>query len=489
MAHLLIGGLLLALAGVIPGPRVPSDAAALSAPPVLVPLSGGLEPGDDPAEASTTPTQASGTSAGVQSPGSSTSPKASDPGAGAPLDPRLVRKAVVPHLSGGSLGSGRTPARVVDVATGDVLLATSDEPVAPASTMKLVTAVSVLDALGPDAVLSTRTVILDPQADPPRVVLVGAGDPSLASSGSRVGRAGTSLRPASVKRLAELTAKALDEQGVQGVTAGYDDSLFTGPAMHESWPASFPAAGVVAPVSALQVDQGRVDPDRERRTTDPAQAAAELFVDELESAGVKVRGQPKHLRARSGSVPLASVDSPTIGVLVERMLGESDNDFAEALGRLAAAAAGGAASFSGVGKRAQDVLGELGVSTEGDRFVDASGLSRKNRVTPGTLVDLLRHTAGGGFGSMASGLPVAGATGSLRARFAAADSAPGRGVVRAKTGTLTGVASLAGYASRPDGRLLAFAFVDDSVPGGASGGRQALDSAAAALVDCACARR
>lgn len=489
MVRVLIGGLLLSLVGVVPGPRAPADAAALQAPPVLVPLTGGLEPGDDAAAASTPATPSSSTSADAQSPGASTTPEASDPGAGAPLDPRLVRKAVLPHLSGGSLGSGRTPARVVDVATGEVLLASSDEPVVPASTMKLVTAVSVLDALGPDAVLSTRTLILDPQADPPRVVLVGAGDPSLASSGSKIGRAGTSLTPASVQRLAELTVEALAERGDGVVAVGYDDSLFTGPAMHSSWPASFPAAGVVAPVSALQVDQGRLDPDRERRTTDPARAAADLFVSQLKAAGVKVRGQPKQVRARSDSVPLASVDSPPIGVLVERMLGESDNDIAEALGRVAAAASGGEASFSGVAQRARDIVGELGVSTEGHRFVDASGLSRRNRVAPGTFVDLLRHTAGGGFGSLVSGLPVAGATGSLRARFAAADSVPGRGVVRAKTGTLTGVVSLAGYASRADGRLLAFAFLDDRVPGGASGGRQALDGAAAALVDCPCARR
>jgi D-alanyl-D-alanine carboxypeptidase/D-alanyl-D-alanine-endopeptidase (penicillin-binding protein 4) len=60
-------------------------------------------------------------------------------------------------------------------------------------------------------------------------------------------------------------------------------------------------------------------------------------------------------------------------------------------------------------------------------------------------------------------------------------------VVRAKTGTLTGVGALAGYASRPDGRLLALAFVDGSTPGGALAARAAFDRAAAALVSCDCA--
>ncbi|MDH4017690.1 MAG: D-alanyl-D-alanine carboxypeptidase, partial [Actinomycetota bacterium] len=92
-----------------------------------------------------------------------------------------------------------------------------------------------------------------------------------------------------------------------------------------------------------------------------------------------------------------------------------------------------------------------------------------------------------GFGSIRSGLAVAGATGSLRDRYTAPETQPGRGVVRAKTGTLTGVTGLAGLVSRPDGRLLAFAFVDDSTPGGAFGARAALDRAAAELVTCDCA--
>jgi D-alanyl-D-alanine carboxypeptidase len=49
------------------------------------------------------------------------------------------------------------------------------------------------------------------------------------------------------------------------------------------------------------------------------------------------------------------------------------------------------------------------------------------------------------------------------------------------------VSALAGYASRPDGRLFAFGFVDGSAPGGALAARAALDRAAAALVACACA--
>jgi len=81
-----------------------------------------------------------------------------------------------------------------------------------------------------------------------------------------------------------------------------------------------------------------------------------------------------------------------------------------------------------------------------------------------------------------SGLPVAGVTGTLADRFAGPVNAAGRGIVRAKTGTLTGVNALAGLVRDARGRLLAFAYVADSSPGPQELARAALDRAATALV-------
>ena len=413
-------------------------------------------------------------------------PPATNTPTGAPLDPDLIEAALAPLLTGGALGPGRSPAHVIDVATGEVLYDASDDPTVPASTMKLVTATSVLDALGADTRLRTRVVVVDPAAKTPRVVIIGAGDPSLRSTGAKVGRAGTSLTPASLEELAASTARALAIRGITRVKVRYDASLFTGPSMHPSWAGSFPAAGIVAPVSALVVDQGRRTPRGVSRVADPAARAAQVLAERLAAAGVTVRGEPKEVTAPNDSATLAYVESPPVGVLVERMLSTSDNDYAEILGRLGASASGEPASFAGVADRAAAVLGELGVDDSGARFADASGLSRVNRLAPSTLTDLLAVTSVG-YGSIHSGLPVAGATGSLAARFRPADQRQARGVVRAKTGTLTGVGSLAGYASRPDGRLLAFGFVDGSTPGGALAARAAFDRAAAALVTCDCA--
>jgi D-alanyl-D-alanine carboxypeptidase/D-alanyl-D-alanine-endopeptidase (penicillin-binding protein 4) len=407
-------------------------------------------------------------------------------GVGAPLDPAAVAGAVRPLLTGGALGRGTSPTRVVDVATGAVLFAARDEPTTPASTMKLVTAVAVLDAMGPDATVQTRTVLTSTDATTPRVIVVGGGDPSLRATGTRAPGRGTTLRTASMAQLARATARALQARGIERVRLSYDASLFTGPAMHPTWDPGFPAAGIVAPVSALQVDEGRRQPTAFARVADPAAAAAGVLAAQLEDAGIDVRGEPKRREAPADAAPLASVDSPTIGDLVERTLATSNNDMAEALGRLGALAAGEPASFAGVAAHARATLEKLGIATEGDVFADGSGLSRRNALRPATLAALLQVTSAG-FGPVGSGLPVAAATGSLQRRFDTRGTRSGAGLVRAKTGTLTGVVGLAGYVSRPDGRLLSLVVLDDSVPGGGIGARAAIDRAVAALVSCDCA--
>lgn len=112
-------------------------------------------------------------------------------------------------------------------------------------------------------------------------------------------------------------------------------------------------------------------------------------------------------------------------------------------------------------------------------LADSSGLSRKNRTTPATLVRLLLLAAGGGnpqLGPILSGLPVSGFSGTLKYR--AKDA---RGQIRAKTGTLTGVDVLSGYLVTEGKRLLAFTIMADQVPKTASG-RKAIDAIATALL-------
>jgi D-alanyl-D-alanine carboxypeptidase/D-alanyl-D-alanine-endopeptidase (penicillin-binding protein 4) len=82
---------------------------------------------------------------------------------------------------------------------------------------------------------------------------------------------------------------------------------------------------------------------------------------------------------------------------------------------------------------------------------------------------------------------VAGFSGTLDDRFDTAPARRGAGVVRAKTGSLSGVSTLAGITVDADGRLLAFALLADAVPPGGTGPAEAaLDRVAARLAGCGC---
>jgi D-alanyl-D-alanine carboxypeptidase/D-alanyl-D-alanine-endopeptidase (penicillin-binding protein 4) len=138
------------------------------------------------------------------------------------------------------------------------------------------------------------------------------------------------------------------------------------------------------------------------------------------------------------------------------------------------------------------VLGALGVSTSGDLIYDGSGLSRGNRLTAHTLLSVLRVASAPGHRELRPAvvsLPVAGFTGSLRDRFANA-SVLGRGTVRAKTGTLTGVHALTGIATSPDGAVMSFvADADEVKPLNTLFALSRIDAIAAALGACRCASR
>jgi D-alanyl-D-alanine carboxypeptidase/D-alanyl-D-alanine-endopeptidase (penicillin-binding protein 4) len=386
---------------------------------------------------------------------------------------KALEDVLDPLLNDPSLGPRRAAA-VVDVASGRTLYGRgAGEALTPASTTKIATAAAALTAAGADHRIPTRAVL---QPDSEEVVLVGGGDPTLTAHKDAEGHA-------SLRTLADETADALKKRHLDEVTLSYDASLYEGPSLHP-----IGSNANLAPVSALMVDEGRLDDSSSGpadRAVDPALGAAEAFAGLLEDRGVKTKA-PTAAKAAKKAQALATVQSPPLSALVERMLTNSDNDIAEALARQAALATGEPASFEGGAAAIRSELKELGLPLDGVRFADGSGLSRDDKLTADFLTALLAESAAPAHPELRpalTGLPVAGFTGTLRNRYATDVS--GTGVVRAKTGTLTGVSTLAGTVVDADGRLLAFAFLATETTS-TPGAQAALDRASAALATCGC---
>jgi D-alanyl-D-alanine carboxypeptidase/D-alanyl-D-alanine-endopeptidase (penicillin-binding protein 4) len=272
----------------------------------------------------------------------------------------------------------------------------------------------------------------------------------------------------------------LDLADTSVVRIGYDASLFEGPTSAAAWPSEYVASGVVGPVTALSVGEGHV--------ADPPRQAGLAFSRQLERAGITVRGPLRSVDAGADAPLLAKVDSRPVAELVRWMLTESDNDYAEAFGHLIAVATGGPATFSGGAAATKSTVADLGVDTADVALFDASGLARTDRIPAATLTSLLVASMAPDRPELSvvlSGLPVAAFTGTLEDRFVAGPAAAGAGVVRAKTGTLTGVSTLAGTVADRQGRVLTFAFLADEA-NDVLEARAALDRAAAALARCGC---
>ncbi|MFF8974377.1 D-alanyl-D-alanine carboxypeptidase/D-alanyl-D-alanine-endopeptidase [Streptomyces sp. NPDC014995] len=388
----------------------------------------------------------------------------------APATTALAR-VLDPLLADPALGARRTAA-VVDVATGRRLYgAAADEALTPASTTKIATAVAALATMGADHRLTTR-VAFEPGTK--EVVLVGGGDPTLTARADAEGFAG-------LRTLAAATATALKKRGITRATLSYDTTLYAGSEVHP-----IGANPNLARVTALTADEGRTDDSTSgpvTRVPDPAADATRKFADFLRAHGVTTTA-PGPSKATARAETLATVSSPPLSTLVERMLTNSDNDIAEALARQTAVATGVRADFAGAGKAIHTQLSRLGLPMTGVEFRDGSGLDRGDRLTANLLTALLAKAGDPAHPDLRpalTGLPVAGFTGTLSTRYT--DGAAG--VVRAKTGTLTGVNTLAGTVVDQDGRLLAFALLTSHTTD-PTAAQSALDRAATALAGCGC---
>ncbi|MFD0803184.1 D-alanyl-D-alanine carboxypeptidase/D-alanyl-D-alanine-endopeptidase, partial [Streptomonospora algeriensis] len=212
-----------------------------------------------------------------------------------------------------------------------------------------------------------------------------------------------------------------------------------------------------------------------RTVHEPADHAAHLFAAALRDHGVHVAGEVARGAAPQQAEPVAERSSMELGELLVPFMKLSNNGHAEILMKAMGREAAGKGSWDAGIAVATLALRRLGVSTHGVALDDGSGLARSDRMSPATavrLLDRVRHRPW--FDTWRTALPVAGAPdrmvgGTLSGRMGGT-AAEGR--VRAKTGTLTGVSALSGYATAADGELLAFSIVNNGYAGGAPRGIQ-----------------
>jgi len=246
---------------------------------------------------------------------------------------------------------------------------------------------------------------------------------------------------------------------------------------------------------------------------DPAEFVAQLFRMMLERRGITIRGKT---RARHGEIaqffdvirllpkdqpaapalprintlppgaaastpaqPALSEDTPQVptpGIRAEhislpfledaRVINKtSQNLHAELALRLAGKLSGSGGSFEGGSAALKQFLLQAGVKEDEFTFLDGSGLSRRDLVTPSATVQLLIYAARQPWGAAyEESLPVSGVDGSLAERFL---NTPAGGLVHAKTGSLSHVNALSGYGQTKSGRRFVFSIFcnNHNVPG------------------------
>lgn len=362
--------------------------------------------------------------------------QAADPG-----DSRL-RRELAPLARALGPASG---VYVLDATDRDVLFRRADRRSRIiASTAKLFTTAAALGTLGAAATLPTTVVGVGEKdaagAFTGDLYLVGGGDPAFGRE--------------DIEELARQLEEAAQITAVRGRIYGDEsrfDSLRGGPDSNfgpSPWHGQLSALSY-AGNSGLD---GRMPPER---------AAAELK-DALEDRRVDVRGSTAARTAPEGATTLARVESPALARLVRLTNKESSNFFAEMLLKVVSAADGDQGTTRDGAADAMAFARRLGART---RLADGSGLSRGNRASPRSVVELLDEMRDRPeFAALYDSLSIAGVDGTLaRSNHRGLRRGPARRRCRGKTGTLRGITALSGYCRVTGGELVVFSIVSNGV--------------------------
>ncbi len=305
----------------------------------------------------------------------------------------------------------------------------------PASCEKLLTATAALDLLGGSYLFRTEIRLrgsVDGGVLWGDVYVVGGMDPLLSAGDVR--NMARELRDAGIDSIAGRL--------YTDITMKDTASLGWGWCWDDKW----------GPLRVLSVDGRDI-------------FASELL-SALTSAGIGL-SSPEVTTALcpSSSSELACACTHTIDQVLLKMMKNSENIFAESLFYQIAAMGGirGAGHKEAASRIGSFISTRLGLDPSDYQIADGSGLSLYNYVSPlllaRTLIyawqneNLRTH--------LYPSLPVAGVDGTLSRRMRGTTAEDN---IHAKTGTVEGVNSLAGYAWTASGHVLAFAIINQGMP-------------------------
>ena len=183
---------------------------------------------------------------------------------------------------------------------------------------------------------------------------------------------------------------------------------------------------------------------------------------------------------RTGATVLYTHRSAPLAALAQPLLKESINLYAEAVLRLSSGPSGGRTNDDALAA-IRVRLPAWGVPDDAIQVVDGSGLSRRDSLPADTLITVLqRMYDAGGRSPWMTGLPVAGVDGTLDNRF---KGTAAENNLRAKTGTMSNIRSLAGYTRTRDGEHLAFVIMVNNFEGTGTQAQAAIEAIAVRLAE------
>ncbi|MCB9662672.1 MAG: D-alanyl-D-alanine carboxypeptidase/D-alanyl-D-alanine-endopeptidase [Alphaproteobacteria bacterium] len=457
------------------------------------------------------------------------------------VDPRLQADAALverirPVLADRDFGRMVVGIHVVELDTGRPVVAwRADEPMVPASVMKVVTAAAALDALGPGHLFTTEVWATGELVDgvlQGDLVFRGGADPTLTAE--RIWRLLLELRTLGLYRVAGDVV--LHDRYLQGdpVIPGWDNARD-----HDEGPSYFPPIGalgldfgsleiVVRPgpepgtpaVVALELPapgyvelEHRVTTGAERSRTrlelervvspgrlaftvsgsvaagasvrrfrrayaEPTAYFAAVLRYLLPQVGLELDGQVRRGELAPDARRLRSLSSPSLAAILMDTNKWSSNYMAETVLRALGAEVHGLGTTDGGLQVVRAWLERIGVSPERVALANGSGLSRDTRLTAAQLTTVLRAAARDPRvgPELVSSLAIGGQDGTLRERFTEEPQ-----WVRGKTGTLAEVHALAGFLLARDGRRYAFAILANDVRAGLDDAKRLMDALLATL--------